>query len=188
MFGKFSTYGRCCVENTSPKRIFQSLSSGIPGRKNVKKSNKNKNILINNKKYLYFRKYYDILTPTTIGAPWLFRLLIRLRVQDLAGKFELFLVSTYTAAVPAAAALYGLWRLLRNISEGEVFIPENVSILRLLSWCCIAAGLVCLFSALYYMPFLIVSAAAAFVGLILRVVKNVFAEAVRLKDENDYTI
>ena len=43
-------------------------------------------------------------------------------------------------------------------------------------------------SALYYMPFLIVSAAAAFVGLILRVVKNVFAEAVRLKDENDYTI
>ena len=88
----------------------------------------------------------------------------------------------------AAAALYGLWRLLRNISEGEVFIPENVSILRLLSWCCIAAGLVCLFSALYYMPFLIVSAAAAFVGLILRVVKNVFAEAVRLKDENDYTI
>ena len=66
--------------------------------------------------------------------------------------------------------------LLRNISEGEVFIPENVSILRLLSWCCIAAGLVRLFSALYYMPFLIVSAAAAFVGLILRVVKNVFAE------------
>ena len=111
-----------------------------------------------------------ILAGVCIGAPWL------------------FLVSTYTAAVPAAAALYGLWRLLRNISEGEVFIPENVSILRLLSWCCIAAGLVCLFSALYYMPFLIVSAAAAFVGLILRVVKNVFAEAVRLKDENDYTI
>ena len=129
-----------------------------------------------------------ILAGVCIGAPWLFRLLIRLRVQDLAGKFELFLVSTYTAAVPAAAALYGLWRLLRNISEGEVFIPENVSILRLLSWCCIAAGLVCLFSALYYMPFLIVSAAAAGVGLILRVVKNVFAEAVRLKDENDYTI
>lgn len=81
-----------------------------------------------------------ILAGVCIGAPWLFRLLIRLRVQDLAGKFELFLVSTYTAAVPAAAALYGLWRLLRNISEGEVFIPENVSILRLLSWCCIAAG------------------------------------------------
>ena len=43
-----------------------------------------------------------ILAGVCIGAPWLFRLLIRLRVQDLAGKFELFLVSTYTAAVPAA--------------------------------------------------------------------------------------
>ena len=35
-----------------------------------------------------------ILAGVCIGAPWLFRLLIRLRVQDLAGKFELFLVST----------------------------------------------------------------------------------------------
>ena len=90
--------------------------------------------------------------------------------------------------VPRQHLYGGCARRCGNISEGEVFIPENVSILRLLSWCCIAAGLVCLFSALYYMPFLIVSAAAAFVGLILRVVKNVFAEAVRLKDENDYTI
>ena len=50
-----------------------------------------------------------ILAGVCIGAPWLFRLLIRLRVQDLAGKFELFLVSTYTAAVPAGAALRPGW-------------------------------------------------------------------------------
>ena len=120
MFGKFSTCGRCCVENTSPKRIFSIFALQYTGQeKTSKKSNKNKNILINNKKYLYFRKYYDILSPTTIGggivmnwnkdksvklskfcvclfmlilagvcigAPWLFRLLIRLRVQDLAGN------------------------------------------------------------------------------------------------------
>ena len=41
---------------------------------------------------------------------------------------------------------------------------------------------------LYYMPFLLLSAAAAFVGLMLRVVKNAFAEAVNIKNENDYTI
>ena len=29
---------------------------------------------------------------------------------------------------------------------------------------------------------------AAFLGLILRVVKNVFSEAVRIKTENDFTI
>ena len=32
------------------------------------------------------------------------------------------------------------------------------------------------------------AAAAAFVGLMLRVVKNVFAQAVAIKAENDYTI
>lgn len=90
--------------------------------------------------------------------------------------------------MPAAITLWGLRRLLRNIGAGAVFIAENTSILRCISWCCIAAGLVYLASALYYMPFLVLSAAAAFVGLLLRVVKNAFAEAVCIKDENDYTI
>lgn len=94
---------------------------------------------------------------------------------------------TYTAAVPAAAALYGLWRLLRNISEARFLPGERLHPAPVVG-AALRPGLVCLFSALYYIPFLIVSAAAAFVGLILRVVKNVFAEAVRLKDENDYTI
>ena len=40
--------------------------------------------------------------------------------------------------------------------------------------------------ALFY--FLLVAAAAAFIGLILRVVKNVFQQAMALKEENDYTI
>lgn len=134
-----------------------------------------------------------ILAAVCLSAPWLSRALIALRAGgpyalDPARHLPLFLASTYSAAVPAAAALAGLWRLLRNISAGAVFTAANTAILRLLSWCCIAAGLVCLASALYYPPFLLVSIAAAFMGLILRVLKNVFAEAVRIKDENDYTI
>ena len=35
---------------------------------------------------------------------------------------------------------------------------------------------------------LLVSAAAAFMCLILRVIKNVFQEALALKEENDFTI
>ena len=42
--------------------------------------------------------------------------------------------------------------------------------------------------AVFSLIFLLVAAAAAFVGLILRVVKNVFEQAVTLKDENDFTI
>lgn len=123
-----------------------------------------------------------------VGAPWLFDRLITLRAAQLAGTQPFFLASTYTAAVPAALALWCLRLLLRNIGEEAVFVPENVSYLRTLSWCCIAAGGICFVSSLYYTPFLLIAAAAAFLGLILRVVKNVFAKAVEIKMENDYTI
>ena len=129
-----------------------------------------------------------LLAAVCLTAPWLFRLLIRLRLWDQQVKLPMFLVSTYTVAVPGAVALAALWRLLKNISGGAVFVAGNVKLLRLLSWCCIAAGLVCLVSAFYYLPFLLLSAAAAFVGLMLRVVKNAFAEAVEIKNENDFTI
>lgn len=99
-----------------------------------------------------------------------------------------FLATVYTGAVPAGLALWDLRKLQKNISSGNVFIEENVSVLRRLSWYCIAAGLICLVSTFYYPLFIVISVAAAFIGLILRVVKNVFAQAVLLKDENDYTI
>ncbi len=134
---------------------------------------------------VYF--YMAVLAVVCVLAPWLFRWLITLRHESMT-KLPLFLAAAYTAAVPAACALWELRRMLSNISQGKVFIPQNVSILRRLSWYCIAAGLICLASVLFYPPFLYISAAAAFIGLILRVVKNVFAEAVSLKDENDYTI
>ena len=95
----------------------------------------------------------------------------------------------YPTGLIAAVALWKLYRLLANIGAAQVFVPQNVSILRALSWCCIAAGLVLLAGAVFFwVPFILLSAAAAFVGLILRVVKNVFAEAVRIKAENDFTI
>ncbi|MBQ3587404.1 MAG: DUF2975 domain-containing protein [Oscillospiraceae bacterium] len=129
-----------------------------------------------------------IMVAAAIAAPKLFSLLISLRTKYLAGTLPYFLASTYTACIPATVALWGLNRLLGNIEKGDVFINENVHIMRTLSWRCIVAGLICFLSASYYMPFLILAAAAGFVGLILRVVKNVFARAVEIKQENDYTI
>ena len=129
-----------------------------------------------------------LLAALCCGAPWVFSWLTGLRGGALAGRAWYLCASLWAVAVPAAAVLYSLHMLLRSIADGEVFTAENVAQLRRISWCCIAAGLVLLASSLYYVPFLALSAAAAFVGLILRVVKNVFAEAVRIKHENDYTI
>jgi len=99
-----------------------------------------------------------------------------------------FVSSLYLLMVPATIALYYLYRLLSNISKEEVFVRQNVVFLRRISWACVLAAVISLVFTVGYQPFLMLAAAAGFMALILRVVKNVFAEAVALKEENDFTI
>lgn len=121
------------------------------------------------------------------AAPWLFPLYIR-----ATGKPEtltVILLVTFYCCVPAGvAALYVLWRLLRNIRNGAVFVRDNITCLRVLSWCCFWTAVICLGGCFFYTPFGIISVAAFFFGLILRVIKNVFVCASQLKEENDLTI
>lgn len=100
----------------------------------------------------------------------------------------LFLASLYVASVPGYGLLLCLRRLLINIQQGEVFIPQNVSLLRQCSWCCVAAAGVCVASCLYYLPFFLVAIAAAFMALIVRIIKNVFKQAIAMKADLDLTI
>lgn len=124
-----------------------------------------------------------LLAALLLTAPWFWNwILWRSSVRMV------YIGVTYASGVPAAVVLFCLHRLLRNISEEEVFIQENVCSLRIMSWCLIAAALVYLVGSLFDWYLVVFAAAAAFVGLILRVVKNVFAQAVELKNENDFTI
>ena len=102
-----------------------------------------------------------LLAALCISGPWFWKAV--LYRESIAW---LYLAVTYSSAVPAALVLFCLHRLLKNISAEDVFCEENVRHLRTMSF----------------------AAAAAFVGLMLRVVKNVFAQAVAIKNENDYTI
>ena len=103
--------------------------------------------------------------------------------------FEFYLVaSCYSSAVFVIITLFNLNTLLRNISKSEVFISENISAIRVCSWSCIAVSIICIASGLYYFLFYPIGVIAAFTGLILRIVKNVFERAIALKEENDYTI
>lgn len=99
-----------------------------------------------------------------------------------------FYTAFYLCAVFAFTALFYLNRLLKNIAEDRIFIEENVKILRILSWCCYFVGIVMAIYSFEAYPFIIIAAAAAFFGLIIRVLKNVFAKAVEIKEENDATI
>lgn len=99
-----------------------------------------------------------------------------------------FMATIYTGLIPALFLLFNLYKLLSRIKAGEVFVDKNVACLRLISWCCFIGAIISLGSSFYYMPWLLVGASAVFVGLIVRVVKNVFEQAVALQDDADHTI
>ena len=94
----------------------------------------------------------------------------------------------YPSAAFAGVILYSLIKLLFNIRKEEIFIPENVKIFRTVSWCCFIIAFITLIGGIFYMPFLFVSAAGWFVGVLLRVLKNVMQSAVAIKQENDLMI
>ena len=101
---------------------------------------------------------------------------------------EPILIALLACCVPAMGALIWLHKLLTNIKNEQVFTDENISLLRRISWCCFLAALITLISARFYLVFGLISIAAAFMGLILRVVKNVIQQAVIIKTENELTI
>ncbi|MCL2120733.1 MAG: DUF2975 domain-containing protein [Clostridiales bacterium] len=127
------------------------------------------------------------LAAGSLGLPWLLRW-----YAGYAGRGAMDLMpvmlSLWACAIPAFIALLHLGRMLKHIAEGRVFINENVKALRVISWCCFIVALVFSVFFFYYVLGLILAILAAFAGLILRVVKNVFEQAVAIKEENDLTV
>ncbi len=99
-----------------------------------------------------------------------------------------FVWAFYPSAIFGFITLYSLIRLLFNIKKQEIFINQNVAYLRVISWCCFAVALITLFAGVFYIPYCFIAIAAAFIGLMLRVVKNVMQNAVEIKNENELTI
>ena len=98
------------------------------------------------------------------------------------------LVAFYICCVPAWTALVSIAKLMKNIMAEEVFTENTVFLIRLLSWCCAAVSFVCLIAGVIYTPLWFVTLGAAFMMLILRVLKSVIAKATEIKNENELTI
>ena len=104
-------------------------------------------------------------------------------------RYGVFLAAMiWTCSVFGWVTLVQLWRLLANLRRGEVFVLSNVGHLRAVSWCCACVSVICLGCCLYYLPFIFVAAAAGFMALIVRIVKNVFQQACAMQSELDLTI
>ena len=98
------------------------------------------------------------------------------------------LVAFYICCMPAWTALVSIMKLMKNVMKEEVFTEDTVFLIRLLSWCCAAVSFVCFIAGFIYMPLWFVTLGAAFMMLILRVLKSVIAKATEIKNENELTI
>lgn len=108
--------------------------------------------------------------------------------QTVAGIKPALYICLYSSALPSLLISYLLLRLLFNIRKNVVFDRKNVKYVRYISWCCFA---VCaaFFALGFFIPFsFVISFAAAFIGLVVRVAKNLLNEAVDIKEENDLTV
>jgi len=132
--------------------------------------------------------FVGVLIVTVVSAPWLTPWFLYFLRTELLETESFFLATIYVGSVPAGYLLYNLLRLIRSIEAEQVFTRENVELLRRISWTCFIGAGIALVSVFYYFPWMFLAVAAAFMGLIVRVVKNVVAQAVALQDEVDSTI
>lgn len=150
--------------------------------------NKDKSVKLT---HFMVRAFYVILAAASVCAPSL------VKVQVFDAVDSSFLVPFYLAVPAGLAALICLDKLLINIKKEIVFNIKNVKLLRILSWCCVyAAAVSIVFFAVMcviykddiFYSFVAISIAEAFVGVIVRVIKNVFESAIIIKEENELTI
>lgn len=128
-----------------------------------------------------------LLLALDVGCYWAVGAFTRLRGMHWQTGI-LMMLTIYLCSIFAWLLLARLWRLLRNIQSCLVFEAENVRLLRAVSWYCVGAAVICLVSAIYYLPFAAIGIAAGFMALIVRIVKNVFQQAIAMKAELDFTV
>lgn len=134
-----------------------------------------------------------IVTAGLFLGPWVVKLIclscgIGEGSEALMFHQRLFACCYYPGAALGYVTIYSLVRLLRNIQKDAVFITPNVRYLRRISYCCLMASAIALAAACFFLPYLFMTVAAGFVGLMLQVVKSVMENAVELKEENELTI
>lgn len=106
--------------------------------------------------------------------------------SSAAKTFVHILAYAVLADVLLADAL--LFALLLRVKNGNVFSETSVALIRGVSWCCMALCGVFVLLGIYFHIAFIVAFAALFLGLCLRVVKNVIEQATIIKSENDLTV
>ena len=135
-----------------------------------------------------------ILVFGAVAMPWLTDVLIDLP-DNMGSRNEiqefdriLVLILAYMVLGFMAIADVLLLNLLFRVRAGLVFTAKCIGLIRGVSWCAILLGATFLVLGLYFQLAFFAAFACFFLGICIRVVKNVIEQATAIKAENDFTI
>ena len=134
-----------------------------------------------------FTTFFAILLAfLTLTAPWSVKIICEYFHRARLTNF--LIVVTYLAVPAGWGAILLLYKILFNVNKKIIFVKENVKYLQILSWLCFYVGVLSAISTVKFIAFAIVSLSALFIGLIVRVVRNIIHKAIQIKEENELTI
>ena len=94
----------------------------------------------------------------------------------------------YTCSPSAMITLVYLFKFIKNLESGNVFTESNVKYLKILSYACLSVVPLSIPLCFFFIAGLPIPAAAGFMWLFLRILKNAFEYGTMIKNENDLTV
>ncbi len=126
-----------------------------------------------------------VLFALAVALPWLVTWFVQVRQKD-QGLPVVVMLTCYPSLPFAAAALFSLRKLLKNILGGLVFGDQNTTCMKKIAFCCLAGAIITFIAGFYYLPFFVVSIAAAGCALIVKVIKDIFSSELQQRREELY--
>lgn len=126
-----------------------------------------------------------VLFALAIALPWLVTWFVEVRHKD-GGLPAVVMLTCYPSLPFAVGALFNIRKLLKNCLGGLIFGDKNISCLKKICMCCLAGSIITFAAGFFYLPFFVVSIAAAGCALIVKVIKDLFAAELELRREELY--
>lgn len=126
-----------------------------------------------------------LLAAFAVFMPFLVQWFVEIRHKDESLATAIML-TCYPCVPFAAALLFSLRALLKNVLEGLILGDKNNKYLKIIAFCCLFAGIIMVLGGFKYMPFWISGAAAIVGALIIWTVRSVFDSALQIQREKEF--
>jgi len=124
-----------------------------------------------------------------IGAivlPWVVTWYVEFKHREPSLPTTIML-TCYPCVPFAAVVLVTLRKILKTIEKNQFFTNKNCERLKRISWCCYIVTIIMLIAGRFYLPFYVCAVCTAFIGLILRIIRNIIMTEVAEPEQNKET-